>query len=121
MELLKPGGILLIGAPNFLGLNKYIMKRLCPATLSDHELFTMDIENWKSFQEKYSLKELFKNYIGGFEPRIYKYENKNTINRLINVFLHVLRVSTTDRFSFLRKFNSKYFSSYVIGVYRKEQ
>lgn len=119
LELLKPDGILIIGTPNFLGLNKKVFQRISPDKLSKHELATMDVNNWEMFEKKFRLKVLFKGYIGGFEPLIYTYDNKSTLNLGIYRFFTIIRVLLTDRFKFLRKINSKYFSGYVIGVYKK--
>lgn len=119
LELLKPGGILIIGAPSFLGINKVIMEKICPERLSDHELSAMEIKNWDFISEKFNLQELFKGYIGGFEPRIYVYENKKVFTRLMWFLMYILRKIITDRLKFIRKINSKYFSSYVMGIYKK--
>ncbi len=120
LKLLKPGGILAYGIPNFLGVNHWFLKRLAPDLLSKHSLFTMNIENWGSFEKKFNLKCLFKGYVGGFEAGVfYKCENKTIINQFLKfiakIFYHTLR----NRFKMIRKFNSKYFSGYVMGVYQK--
>jgi len=118
LELLKPGGILLIGTPNFLGINHLVLKKLAPRLIAQHNLSSMDIRNWENFEKRFKLKVIFKGYIGGFEPRIYHYENRMFLNRLIYIFFRGIRI-ITDNLKFLRKFNSKYWSGYVIGVYRK--
>ncbi len=118
LELLKPDGILIIGAPNFLGLNKKIFEKINPDKLAKHELAVMDLENWKSFEKTFKLETLFKGYIGGLEPRIYDYKNK-TLSNLFIYFIFRMVQTVTDRIRILRKFNSKYFSGYVMGVYKK--
>ncbi len=116
LELLKPGGILLIGAPNFLGINYLVLKRIDPQLLSKHNLSSMDIKNWEKFEKSFNLNLIFKDYIGGFEPDIYHYDNKNIFNRLIYLLFSAIKIMITDRFKFLRNINSKYWSGYVIGV-----
>ena len=36
LKLIKPGGILLVGVPNFLGINLFFLKRLAPELVSKH-------------------------------------------------------------------------------------
>lgn len=119
LELLKVGGILLIGTPNFLGINGLFINRLAPQEMAMCNSLSMDIKNWKNFEKDFNLKSIFKGYIGGFEPNIYHCKNRTLLNRLILFILIIIKMMVTDRFKFLRNFNSKYWSGYVIGVYQK--
>jgi len=120
VELLKKQGILLLGVPNYSGISQVVLKRLAPQLLSRHNLETMDIKKWESFEKKYGLKTLFKAYIGGFNPgRFRRCENRTLKNLLIRFFFKIVRVLVTDRFTFLRSFNSIYWSAYLLGIYRK--
>jgi len=83
---------------------------------------TMDIENWKLFPEKLPLEPLFVGYIGGFEPlNMKKLEVKTIGNKLIHNFVRILMVLFSFRMQFLRRFNSKFMSGYLVGMYRKKQ
>lgn len=120
LNLLKPGGILLVGVPNFLGINHFFLKRLAPELLSKHNLLTMDITNWKSFEDKFNLKPLFRGYVGGFEPRIFKRcENKNILNGILKMVVKILDISFHRHFKILRKYNARYISGYAMGIYKK--
>lgn len=121
LELLKPGGILLIGTPNFLGVNHWVLRRLAPQRLAQHNLSSMDIRNWSNFEKRFNLRVIFKGYIGGFEPSIYRCGNRTLLNRFIYMLFIGIRIIITDNLKFLRKFNYKYWSGYVIGVYRKSE
>lgn len=118
--LLKPGGILMIGVPNFTGIYKTFLKRLNPALLAQHNLDTMNISNWRSF-EKLGLTPLFKGYIGGFEPSTMNQSASETASAkfLLRIVKLLIRVFSF-RFHFLRKFNSRLWSGYLLGVYRKD-
>jgi 2-polyprenyl-3-methyl-5-hydroxy-6-metoxy-1,4-benzoquinol methylase len=119
-ELLKKHGILLLGVPNYRGISQIVLKRLAPQKLSMHNLETMDIQNWESFEKKHGLETIFKAYIGGFNPGMYRRcENRTLKNQLIRFFFKSVRVLITDRLSFLRRFNSIYWSAYLLGIYRK--
>ena len=117
LSVLKPGGIILLGAPNLLGINYWLMKILSPKKLLEHNLISMNIENWHNFEKEFGLQIIFKNYIGGFDP-VYKYEEKNLLNQLINILIRGLSVFIF-RLSFLKNLNSKYWSGYIMGIYRK--
>jgi 2-polyprenyl-3-methyl-5-hydroxy-6-metoxy-1,4-benzoquinol methylase len=120
VELLKPKGTLVLGIPNYRGISQAVLKRLAPRKLSMHNLETMDMKTWESFEKKYGLKTEFKAYIGGFNPgRFRRCEDRTLTNLLIRFFFKVVRVLITDRFTFLRNFNSIYWSAYLLGVYRK--
>lgn len=121
LEFLKPGGILLIDTPNFLGINGFFVKKLAPRAFSKHNLSAMDISNWKTFENKFNLKPLFKGYI--FIPARCCNPEKNTIFtkiltmiwRIVNYILYALYL-----FRPFRKYiNSKYFGSLLIGIYKK--
>ena len=119
LELLKEEGFLLIGTPNFLGMNHYFKKLMSPIALNKHNLSSMDIENWVSFEKKYNLKIIFKGYIGGYRPS-YNFENINIFKLLLFGIFQVLNFFT-DRIKFLRRINSKKWSFYVIGIYRYDK
>jgi SAM-dependent methyltransferase len=120
VELMKKGGILVLGVPNFRGITQFVLKRLTPRLLSMHNLEAMDIRNWESFEREYGLKTIFKAYIGGFEPRNFRRcENRTIKNQLIRLFFKPVRILITDRFRFLRRFNSIYWSAYLLGLYRQ--
>jgi len=120
LKLLKPGGILLIGTPNLKGIYRWFLKRLAPELLSQHNLSTMNISNWKSFELEYKLEVMFKGYVGGFEPYIFKRKEKASFRNDILLFIaKVLNFFLHSHFRFLRKYNSKKISGYVLGIYKK--
>ena len=97
-----------------------VLKRLAPQKLSMHNLETMDIMNWESFEKKYGLRTIFKAYIGGFNPGSFRRcENQTLRNVMIRFFFKMVRILITDRFASLRRFNSIYWSAYLVGIYRK--
>ena len=120
LRLLKPGGILLIGTPNFLGINHFFAKRLTPKLLSVHNLAAMDTRNWTSFEDAFGLEVLFKGYVGGFEPRVFwRCENKNLQNWVLRAILYALSLSYSSHSRILRRVNGRRTSGFAIGVYRK--
>jgi 2-polyprenyl-3-methyl-5-hydroxy-6-metoxy-1,4-benzoquinol methylase len=118
LRLLKPGGILLIGTPNFLGINRSILKKFYPELLSLHNLPSMDIKNWEVFEKSFNLEPIFKGYIGGFEPKIFSGVKGSFFKKMMSYSSRGLS-RIIDYSGFIRKFNSKYWSGYVVGVYKK--
>lgn len=122
LDLLKPGGILLLGVPNYSGIYRKVLHRLAPSIEQTHNMKTMDLANWKVFADKLPIDVIFEGYIGGFEPlNMKKMEIKTVGNHLIYNFVRILMVLFSFQMQFLRRFNSKHFSGYLVGVYRKKQ
>ena len=120
LDFLKPGGFLVVGTPNFLGINCFFLRRLCPERLVRVNLHAMDISNWASFEEKYKLVKVFKGYVGGFEPSIFNRREQKTFSAaVLKQIAEILTKLFRSHFKFFRKWNSKYVSGYVMAVYRK--
>jgi 2-polyprenyl-3-methyl-5-hydroxy-6-metoxy-1,4-benzoquinol methylase len=108
-ELLKPGGILLLGVPNLGGIYSFLLKKTAPQHLAIHNLHSMKINNWKKFENELNLIPLFKGYIGGFEPRVMqKIEKNNLTNRFLNFIVRRLILIFSFQLNFLKKFNSRF-------------
>lgn len=119
LRILKTGGILLIGIPNFLGINYWIAKIIEPKLLSQHNLSVMDIENWKIIEERFNLETIFKGYIGGFEPKTFIIKNNKIYKKLIHYFFAGIGRVIDYFIKPLRTLNSKYWSRYIILIYKK--
>ena len=120
VELLKPGGILLLGVPNLRGIYKWFLKQTAQKHLAIHNLNTMDVKSWEKFEKELNLQTIFKSYVSGFEPLVMKkLEIKNTWTYFLNFIVKCLMMVFSFNFAFLRKYNSPKWSGYLIGVYRK--
>lgn len=120
LDLLKPQGTLVLGVPNFLGINRLFLSRLAPKLLAEHNLEIMNVKNWAGFEKQFGLRAAFKGYVGGFEPAIFRRcEDKTRLNALLYRIADVLTRTFATRFKALRKLNTKYTSGYLMGVYHK--
>jgi SAM-dependent methyltransferase len=116
VELAKPGGLVIVGMPNFLGVSKAIIKMTRPELFDTHNLGTMDIRSWQSFEKAIGVDVLFRGYIGGWEPRIYAARRAGAaqlLNRPIQAAAKAM-----DLMRPLRGLNNRAWSGYAMGVYR---
>ena len=118
VKLLNKNGVLVVGLPNFKGINEKVLSRTAPEMLSRHNLEAMDVNNWRCLEKTHGLKTLFEGYIGGFDPRALKRcENRTFSNLSIRYFFKFVSF-LTGPFTFLRNFNSPKYSAYLIGIYK---
>jgi len=121
LDLLKPGGILLLGVPNYSGIYRNVLSRLAPSIEETHNMQIMNLATWKVFVDNLPIEPIFTSYVGGFEPlNMKKMEVKTPWNQVIYFFIRILMVLFSFRMQFLRKFNSKFISGYLMGIYRKK-
>lgn len=119
-RLVKPGGILIIGAPNLKGLSRWLHRRLSPSVLESHHWPATDPANWVGFERELGLELLFKEYVGGFEPAVFgRLESDRPADKLLWRTLWALRWPLGARWARgLRRRNSPLWSGYVIAAYR---
>lgn len=121
LTLVKEEGILMLGVPNFSGITKLILQKTSPGILLTHNLEAMALKTYDAFEEKYSLKPIFRGYLGGFDlHHCRRCEKRTPVNRLIRLFFKAF-TGTAGRISFLRKFNAKLWSPYLLVMYKKGQ
>ena len=116
---LKPGGVLILGIPNFSGLKGLIQSILDRDILDKHNLDIMNLNFFNEIEKRVGLEKIFVDYIGSFEPAlaIPKYRIGNPIQFFVRCILIGLRL--LRKIKFFDRVNSKFFSSYILAVYRK--
>ena len=119
VRLLKQGGLLVLGVPNFQGINAWFLSRLAPRLLADHEQKAMDLRNWETFEARYGLEVLFKGYVGGFEPSILRRREEAGRRTAVPYFAtRVLTRLLSNHLRPLRRLNGRLWSGYAMAVYR---
>lgn len=120
LRLVKPGGTLVVGAPNLRGINRWLFGRLSPSIFATHHAGSADPRSWEPFERDEGLQRVFLSHIGGFEPLLFwRLESGRKRDWLIAISLKQLsRLLSHRAFRFLRQFNSPFWSAYVIAVYR---
>ncbi|UCD49424.1 MAG: class I SAM-dependent methyltransferase [Phycisphaerales bacterium] len=118
VALVRKGGILILGVPNLRGIGRRVLARTAPEMLSRHNLAAMDLENWRILEEKYGMTPLFKGYIGGFQPKnLKRCERRTPVNLCLRYSFKALQ-GLMAPFPFLSKYNSAFWSAYLLGIYR---
>jgi SAM-dependent methyltransferase len=111
LDFVKPGGRLVIGVPNFRGLNKTLQRWSDPAYLALHNLRAMDPALYRRLGAEHGLERLHQEYIGGPDPIIIKL-GKPWITPL------VLAEARFRRLGFTERLNSGFASPYLLTVFR---
>jgi SAM-dependent methyltransferase len=117
---LRPGGLLIVGCPNFRGLNRLFARRLSPSFLAIHNLDVMSATAWDEFEQAFGLERFFRDYVGGFEPSMFwRRERDRFSDRVLRTALHFsAKVLGSGKLRILRRFNSRAWSGFLMGVYR---
>ncbi len=118
---LKPGGTLVMGAPNLGGINAPLYRRLSPSIFESHDARSADPRTWEGYERALGLEILHKEYVGGFEPELFwRLESTSKLDWLLAITLRELgKLWRRPRLRWLRKHNHRLWSAYVIAVYRK--
>jgi SAM-dependent methyltransferase len=117
IELAKPGGLVILGLPNFLGISRTILRLTRPETFRKHNLRTMDLRTWARFEREMGLEVVFRGYVGGWEPRIYAMRQNGRRSRLVNFPIRAA-ARVMDALGPVRRWNARAWSGYAMGVYR---
>lgn len=117
LSLLKLGGKLILGIPNFKGVNFLIQKYMYVDLLAKHNLRIMNRDFFENLPQIFPLEKIWMNYVGGFEPALFFSPDKpNVLQRIILKVLGALGL--LRRNCLLDNFNSRLFSSYIIGIFK---
>ena len=116
--MLKKGGYLVMGLPNFRHGQYILHKILDNQTFKNHYIEIMDLKVIKEIMKQHNLKTL---YLGYYKPFQYWHSNKNKIMKLIN-FPLILFSNILNRFMDVvgmnLHFTNKYFSPYIVYIGR---
>jgi SAM-dependent methyltransferase len=119
LAYVKPGGRLIIGCPNLLGLNRILLRRLSPSALDWHHLEVMDIRGWPRFEAALGLQPVFRGYVAGFQPAAFWRRERRTLfdRALARGLAELARRSNGALGRRVASLNSRHWSYYAIGVY----
>ena len=120
LEWIKPGGLLILGVPNFSGFNGLIQAVLDKEILDKNNLNIMNLDFFNQIDSAHDVDKVFVDYIGSFEPAlaIPKHKFGNPLQFLVRCFLFAIRLLRKIRL--FDKLNNRFFSSYILAIYRKK-
>jgi 2-polyprenyl-3-methyl-5-hydroxy-6-metoxy-1,4-benzoquinol methylase len=119
LQWLKPGGVLVLGVPNFNSIHGVLQYFLKKSILRVHNLKIMNLKFFKELQKRFPVKTVSVEYLGSFEPSLPIAEEKKSVKTLlprlvIKVLYHFRKFKFTD------KINGPWISSYILAVYCKK-
>lgn len=118
-RFVEPGGTLILGVPNLLGVNHWFMKRLGPDRLAVHNTEAMPLERWDAFEGALGLERRFRGFVGGFEPGVFAVLERRTPSTIaLFAVARLLQLTVGSHLPALRRFNHPKLSGYLMGVYR---
>jgi SAM-dependent methyltransferase len=119
LRWLKPGGILILGVPNFRGIYYYIQRILDNTLLEKHNLSIMSTKYLGDLAIRFGLTKEFVGYIGSFEPSLpIPVTRYGTFLQIcVKTFLWGMR--RVRKIRALDRINHPFISSYLLGIYRK--
>jgi SAM-dependent methyltransferase len=119
-DLVAPGGLLLLGAPNLFGVNGPLLRRLTPSFLSKHHVEATYETTWDRFERELELTRLYRGFLGGFDPSMFwRIESRKLTDRVLHQALwYVGKAFERPTLRFLRRPNSRLWSTYLMGAYR---
>jgi len=119
LKWLKPNGILILGVPNFSGINAFLQSILDQEILDKHNLTIMNLPFFKQLGAHFKLEEISVKYTGSFEPAlpIPRHRIGNPLQFLIRCGLFAVRMMR--KIHLTDKLNGSFFSSYILAVYKK--
>jgi 2-polyprenyl-3-methyl-5-hydroxy-6-metoxy-1,4-benzoquinol methylase len=121
LRFLRPGGVLIIGAPNLCGLNGRVRRALAPSVFDTHRAASTDLRRWRGFERALGLDPLFTGYVGGFEPFLGLERTGGGAWALWMALRALRRPLSSAAARPLRALNSRLWSGYVLGIYRSPE
>jgi len=117
-RLTKKGGLLLLGVPNFGGVNRVFLQIFKPWEFADLNTATMDLDTWTRFEAPCGLEPIFKGYVGGWEPGLYVTAGATLKEKIGNRIFGLLGKALRRRRRYWTV-NSRWWSGYALALYRK--
>jgi 2-polyprenyl-3-methyl-5-hydroxy-6-metoxy-1,4-benzoquinol methylase len=123
LELVKPGGFVLITIPNFVGLYSILGRFIGPNYRNIHNLDVMHLENFRRAMKHENVSEVVCQHLGMlhliFDPRPTSGLKKFIFTAVLNVEAVIHKVRSL--LPFAPEFNSAFFSPYLVYVGRKNK
>jgi 2-polyprenyl-3-methyl-5-hydroxy-6-metoxy-1,4-benzoquinol methylase len=120
LQWLKPGGVLVLGVPNFASVHGVLQYFLKKSILKVHNLKIMNVRFFRSLEKQLPVRAQSIEYLGSLEPSLPITDPGGGVRTFLpklflKAFYHFRRLKFTDQV------NGPWISSYILSVYRKEE
>jgi SAM-dependent methyltransferase len=117
VRLAKPGGLLVVGCPNLVGLNGWFLERVAPDILAKHNQAMMHLSTWDLFERKLGLSRLSRRCVGGLAPAVFdRWEKPSVRSAALRAVAKALKLGS--RWTWASYLDSPWWSHYLIAAYR---
>lgn len=113
-RLAKPGGVVVLGMPNFRGINGALQKRLDPRWLEIHNTAIMSTPALRELGISAGLREVETFYCGGFDPNLFNWQKRSYLGFAATRIGKFLR-----RLPVVGSAEGKWLSSYLLAVFKR--
>lgn len=122
INLLKPGGVLILEVPNLRGIHGAAERLTDPDTFAAHSLDVMRLSFMEGLSAEYDLSPIWIGYIGGISPGLLTVAGdtagrRRKRSRLLRFVLRALNF-IRNRITFLDHWNGPGVSSNLLAIYR---
>ena len=119
LAMVKDGGLLILGIPNFQGIYKPIQALYWQGCLDKHNLSIMRADFFPHLAERLGLELLDCRYVGGFDPTLFVKPPKLGLARNLAIRLPLVVLRHLRQPALFDRFNSPLYSSYIMAAMRK--
>lgn len=120
IEILKPGGTLILAVPNFRGLNYYLQKFFNCDFLNAHNCAIMKESYIGNMLDKRKMKKLFLGTVCGFDPLMINFSGKrNWLFQLFYMIFAKTVIALRRRLGFSDTINASWLSCAILAIYKK--
>jgi SAM-dependent methyltransferase len=119
LQFVSPGGRLVVGVPNFRGLNGLLQRLADPSYLEIHNRMAMSVAFYRRFAQAHGLQLVHLGYLGGFDPVIVRLNRGPLLSpRRAIPGLVTLLESRFRRLRIADRLEHPWLSNYLLAVYR---
>jgi len=121
LALLKPGGLLVLGVPNFRGIYGPLQRYYNNDVLLKHNLSIMSLEHFRKTAQSFDLDIVYLDYLGGFEPTLFVKPPKPTLAQNVLVRFPLALARRLRAWRLFDSINHPFISSYILCIMRKRK
>jgi SAM-dependent methyltransferase len=119
LRLVKDGGLLILGIPNFSGVYEPVQALYWQGCLDKHNLSIMRPGFFTELSARLGLGLLEQRYVGGFDPTLFVKPPELDLARNLAIRLPLVVLRHMRQPALFDRFNSPLYSSYIMAAMRK--